>query len=303
MFSRRLWSPMALTIISFAVLGSCVAHRLDQQAAGRARPGFAVARNVAFDPAVSETTAEIQVGQLQANLTATMGATARPFDDRYSELHKLLWSEDGFVLAAQVQEFFPGGFDDWLFLYNRELRLLFSASDDVLGSAMARTCVRMPAPAHQPLVDQLIADGEVVPGSRAMMKPGTGRTQAAYIAGWLSRRTLLVGVTNDPQVVAVAPDGREQDIAWALPGGSYGDFIPIGAVIALPDRPRPGLGIGIRAVSVIGCKPADTAVPARRRIHPEVKLGKSGRLVVSGRMVVDQAGQTVRSAVLVDGSF
>lgn len=260
----------------------------------KTQPQFVFAR---VEPVVgggpSDRTPEITLGTVTAPGTAFVFERVRPFPDRTSELRQLLWDGTGTRLAAQMYEPFFGGFDDWIFVYDRDLNPEFSGSDDTVGSAMAAICAPMDAPDLQSAADLLISEGAIPVGSIARFQPGTGIIQGASFQGWLSPTRFVMTLFHEPNAFAVAPDGTVHDLSAIVGSPTLGEFI----------SPATTFVLGGGNWMVENCAANVPAIPARPIATPLLTLDTGGAVLADGAALTDQTGVVLEAAVAVDGSY
>ncbi|MGB5836935.1 MAG: hypothetical protein WBH14_07750 [Albidovulum sp.] len=267
---------------------------LDGFARLKAQPHFAYVVPVLPDGgAPGDVTPEISVATVSAPGEAYVFQSIRPFPGLYSEARTIVWDGTGTRLAAEVREVFFGGFDDWVFIYDRDLVLEYSGSDDVIGGAMRSACAPFDAPQVQDAVDLLISEGSVPTGSIARYQPGSGIIQGATFVGWLSATEFAVTLYHEPEAFAVAPDGTVYDISVIIGSNTLGEFLTPAATFT-----RNGT-----AWELDSCSEPVPAIPARPVSAPAITLGPLGDVLADGSTLSDQNAQALTGAVLVDGSF
>ncbi|MGB3316808.1 MAG: hypothetical protein WBB85_20640 [Albidovulum sp.] len=280
----------------FLLLSGCELWEalLDGLARIKGQPQFAFVIPVLPDGgAPGDTTPEIAVAAVSAPGQAFVFQRTRPFPDRYSEARRVVWDGTGTRFAAQVREEFFGGFDDWIFVYDRDLVQEFSGSDDTVGTSMQSGCQPLDAPSLQPAADLLVSEGSLAPGSIARFRPGSGVIQGAGFVGWLAPDAFLMTLYHEPKAFAVAPDGTEHSLALITGSPTLGEFVTLGAVFTKSGG----------SWSASDCMLTLPPVPVRPAPDPLITIDSSGTLLADGIALVDQNGAAIDGVALADGSY
>jgi hypothetical protein len=285
-----------LALAAVAILPGCEVFEalVNGLAALKAQPQFAFVRS---EPIIGgngvDTTVVVTPGTVTRPGEAYLFAPVRPKGDSYTEPRRVMWNADGTRLAVSLQELFFGGFDDWIFVYDRNLHQRFFGSDDTMGTAMAAGCAPIDAPALQAAADQLVSEGAIPPGSVAKFRPGTGIIQGATLIGWQDADRFVMTLFHEPEAFAEAPDGTEHDLSVITGIPTLGEFVTLAASFSETG------GSWIAG----DCSLTVPAVPARVPAGPVVTLGAAGAVLGDGAALIDQHGAAISGAAAADGSY
>ncbi|MCB2130799.1 MAG: hypothetical protein KDE03_17470 [Rhodobacteraceae bacterium] len=267
---------------------------LDGLATLKAQPQFGYLKSEAVvGGSAGEITTEVTTGAVTRPGEAFLFAPVRPIPDRYNDPRALVWTADGERLAVSVHEEFFQGFDDWIFVYDRNLHQQFFGSDDTMGTAMSQGCAPIDAARAQPAADELIDEGAIPAGSIARFRPGTGEIQGATLLGWLSDDAFVMTLFHEPLTFAVAPDGSEHDLSPLTGTPTLGEFVTVAATFTEAGG----------AWTAGDCSLTIPAMPARVPSGAAVTLGPGGAVLADGVALADQNGNAITGAAAADGSY